>query len=91
MTEQMMPPVPTAASYMLRRLNVVQERRLLSERTAKDYAIESGGYLAKAAEDFMGEQNRAAEAGEMPNSEYWSALQGAIYEFRKRAEKAHHG
>lgn len=59
--------------------------RLNDERTAKDYAIEFGRYLADAAEAFMAEQNRAAEAGEPPDADNWQALQGAIYEFRKRA------
>ena len=83
-----LPPVSAPSSQLLRRLNAIKTKRLAAERTAKDYAIEFGGYLAKAAEDFMAEQNRAWEAEEPPNPEYWSALQSAIYEFRKRAEKA---
>lgn len=57
-------------------------------RNDVDYAIEFGRYLAAAAERFMAEQNRAAEAGGSPDSDYWSALQSAIYEFRKRADRA---
>lgn len=73
---------------LLQRLNVIQEQRQIRDRTAKDYAIEFGGYLAKAAEDFMAEQNRAWETKEALNTEYWAALQSAIYEFRKRANVA---
>lgn len=60
----------------------------MSERSDTDYAIEFGGYLADAAERFMAEQNRAAASGDEPCSEHWSALQSAIYEFRKRADRA---
>lgn len=59
-----------------------------TDRTPSDYAIEFGEYLAKAAEQFMSEQNRAWELEEVPDSEYWTALQSAIHEFRKRAAKA---
>lgn len=59
-----------------------------SDRTDEDYAIEFGGYLANAAERFMQEQNRAAEAGREPDAKHWSALSSAIYEFRKRAARA---
>lgn len=58
-------------------------------RTGVDYAIEFGRYLATAAERFMTEQNRAAQAGELPDSEQRSGLQSAIYEFRKRADRAY--
>lgn len=63
------------------------ERKLIRDRNIRDYVIEFGRDLATAAEKFMAEQNRAFEAEEAPNSEYWSALQSAIYEFRKRADK----
>ena len=79
---------PSPSAQLLRRLNASQTRRLSDERTAKDTAIEFGGYLATAAEAFMAEQNRAFETGNMPDNECWSALQSAIYEFRKRAERA---
>jgi len=62
-------------------------------RDAKDYAIEFGEYLATAAESYMsaadvristkigvGEQEALAER--------FVALRSAIYEFRKRAERA---
>ena len=62
-----------------------------ADRSPKDYAIEFGRYLADAAERFMREQNRAWQAGEAPDSEYWSALESAIHEFRKRALRAEHG
>jgi len=57
-------------------------------RTDKDYAIEHGRYLANAAEQFLLEQNRAAQAERPPDSEFWTALETAIYEFRKRAARA---
>jgi len=59
-----------------------------TERGAKDYAIEFGEYLAKAAEQFMDEQNRAMQAGELPDAGYWLALRRGIYEFRKQAALA---
>jgi hypothetical protein len=58
------------------------------ERTAKDYAIEFGGYLATSAERFMDEVGRSQETGEPIDADIWSGLQSAIYEFRKRAAKA---
>jgi acyl-CoA reductase-like NAD-dependent aldehyde dehydrogenase len=58
-------------------------------RTDADYAIEFGRYLADAAEQLMAEMNRVAEAGEDdPCSDHWRALQSAVYEFRKRADRA---
>lgn len=57
-------------------------------RSETDYAIEFGRYLATAADNFMAEQNRAAEAGETPDADCWRALQSAVYEFRKRADRA---
>lgn len=36
----------------------------------------------------MAEQNRAAEAGEDPDPDLWRALESAIGEFRKRADRA---
>lgn len=57
------------------------------ERTPKDYAIEFGEYLAQAAERFiMAEMNCTAQSEIDP--EYWSDLECAIYEFRKRAKRA---
>ena len=65
------------------------------ERTPKDYAIEVGEYLAKAAEHFMDEQNKwdmAVAAGNDDDcdarSDAWNSLRSAIYEFRKRAARA---
>lgn len=60
-------------------------------RTDKDFAIEFGGYLANEVERFMRHHNSqgnltAAEADE--GVERWNALRSAIYEFRKRAERA---
>ncbi|HEY4153527.1 MAG TPA: hypothetical protein VGM38_09420 [Pseudolysinimonas sp.] len=59
-----------------------------TDRTPQDYAIEFGEYLAHAAERFMAEHNRAWQAEEAPDTDYWRALESAIYEFRKRAAKA---
>jgi len=60
-------------------------------RTDQDFAIEFGEYLAKAAERFMDHHNSreypsAAELDE--GVDRWRALQAAIHEFRKRAERA---
>jgi hypothetical protein len=59
------------------------------ERDAKDYAIEFGGYLAASAERFMVVVNQCNGdlTGDEP-SDAWQALQSAIYEFRKRADRA---
>lgn len=56
--------------------------------TPIDYAIEFGHHLANAAENFMREQNRVAETGETIDAEAWRALESAVYEFRKRADRA---
>lgn len=71
------------------------------ERSGKDYAIEHGGYLATAAQNYLEEKNRydMAAAGladeEVADSDsladHHSALWSAIYEFRKRAERAVEG
>ena len=57
----------------------------MTERTNQDYAIEFGEYLAKAAEEFMAEQNRASMADGLPCAESWLGLRLAIHEFRKLA------
>lgn len=70
-------------------------------RTAKDYAIEHGGYLADAAELYMAARrshDALLEAEETdPNRlqasaeslrDHWRALNEGIYEFRKRADRA---
>lgn len=57
-------------------------------RSDVDYAIEFGRYLSAAAERFMADQNRAAEAGEDPDPDLWRALDSAIHEFRNRADRA---
>ena len=51
----------------------------IPDRTPKDYAIEFGGYLAKAADEFLKHPK---------DWEYARALRLAVYEFRKRAERA---
>ena len=56
-------------------------------RDSKDFAIEFGEYLAKAAENFQ----KAVLGGYFDSdalSDSWSALNGAIHEFRARAAKA---
>lgn len=77
------------------------ERPAKMQRDDKDYAIEFGEYLAKAAERFMDSEN-AVEAARMlsdfgaeqdasaDHSEAWRSLESAIYEFRKRAARAGH-
>lgn len=52
-------------------------------RTDKDFAIEFGRYLADSAERFM-EASHSRE----PVDDEWGALKSAIYEFRKRADRA---
>lgn len=74
-----------------------------SARTDKDYAIEHGGYLATAAEYFLAKLNDYYKAVErcdpdrdeevidnaqQEESDAWQGLNSAIYEFRKRAERA---
>ena len=51
----------------------------ITDRTPKDYAIEFGGYLAKAADEFLAHPK---------DWEYERALRIAVYEFRKRADRA---
>lgn len=51
----------------------------IPDRTPKDYAIEFGGYMAKAADEFLKHPQ---------DWEYGRALRLAVYEFRKRAERA---
>jgi hypothetical protein len=74
------------------------------ERSARDYAIEHGGYLADAAEAYLNARNAYDIAaagyadggetigGEPPNSDELTdchqGLRAAIYEFRKRASRA---
>lgn len=62
------------------------------ERSNKDYAIEFGDYLANSAEQFMQFLNESGATKNAPDAsgmtDHWRALNGAIYEFRKRAAKA---
>ena len=77
--------------------------KAVSERTPQDYAIEHGEYLAKAVEHYQRIKNAFAEFMETADwdrdeefieqlrsdlSEAWHGMSGAIYEFRKRAERA---
>jgi hypothetical protein len=48
-------------------------------------AIQYGERLAKAAEEFMAEQNRASMQNGIPCAESWLGLRLAIHEFRKHA------
>lgn len=59
------------------------------ERSAKDYAIEFGSYLATAARRYMDAVNREViPEGDTECSEAWRGLQSAIYEFEKRTMRA---
>ena len=51
----------------------------IPDRTPKDYAIEFGGYLAKAADNYLMSPFDPDRA---------RALRSAVYEFRKRADRA---
>jgi hypothetical protein len=59
-------------------------------RDEKDFAIEFGEYLAKAAERFQDsmQDELAGRHDEQLRTERWRALDSAIYEFRKRAQRA---
>lgn len=70
-------------------------------RDDKEYAIEFGEYLAKAAERFMEAVNALQAArmlsdfgaemkAEPEHTEAWKGLGEAVYEFRKRATRAGH-
>ena len=63
----------------------------MPERDAKDYAIEFGGYLADSASNFLDALNKSrtfANVGQDEYMDHWRALQSAIYEFRKRQNRA---
>jgi hypothetical protein len=70
-------------------------------RDDKDYAIEFGEYLAKAAEELMAAINDQAGVDDYDGglaradaaqrvTEAWRGLQEGVYEFRKRAARAGH-
>jgi hypothetical protein len=62
----------------------------IEQRDAKDYAIEFGEYLAKRAEEFrefVNINSTVRQSAQDEMNDRWSALTGAIYEFRKRAAK----
>lgn len=70
--------------------------RAATERDDKDYAIEFGEYLAKAAEAFMKFMNDTGVRINNPElqdsmTDHWRGLQLRIYEFRKRATRASFG
>jgi hypothetical protein len=56
------------------------------ERTSKDYAIEFGEYLARAADRYLAVVD-AWEEG-YAEGDARRSLESAIYEFRKRAARA---
>ena len=59
-------------------------------RTDKDFAIEFGKYLATAADGYMDAVQRwcrGEDEGDDLMGERFRALQSAIYEFRKRADR----
>lgn len=66
-------------------LTLTQEERALILRQRQDNAIQYGERLAKAAERFMAEKNRASMAGGLPCAESWLGLHLAIHEFREHA------
>lgn len=67
-------------------------------RSAKDYAIEHGEYLATAVEEYIKLRcvcdAALEECAELPDelserlSDHFSGLSRDVYEFRKRAERA---
>jgi hypothetical protein len=64
-----------------------------TERSAKDFAIEFGGYLADSAEAFMAalneyDVNPEADGAADVRGDCWKGLASAVYEFRKRADRA---
>ena len=56
-------------------------------RNDKDYAIEFGGYLATAAEAYMAAVNDSRPHPDEVTDTH-RALKSAVYEFRKRAQRA---
>lgn len=66
----------------------------MSERDAKDYAIEFGEYLAKAAQNYLNlvDAQPSSTLGNADAEDWLREARGqlwsAIYEFRKRAAKA---
>lgn len=75
--------------YLTDKMNALADR-LEQKRTNKDYAIEFGEYLAQSAENLLKVVEGLEEVLEIPSDEF-SALQSAIYEFRKRAAKCVQG
>ena len=63
--------------------------RTMVERTPQDYAIEFAEYMAKAADDYLAASDEPrTEDDYNAKHEAWSALRCAIYEFRKRRDRA---
>lgn len=57
-------------------------------RDDKDYAIEFGGYLARAAEHYLEVVNDPVRNGPDELSDAHRSLRSSIHEFRKRAARA---
>ena len=64
-------------------------RRMMSERTPEEYAIEHGRYLVTAAKHFMTVVDRETGLPGDARTDAWRALNKAIYEFEKRADRAY--
>lgn len=62
---------------------------MTADRSPKDFAIEFGEYLAQAAEQFqdMMQDVLKGDYDQDAMSDAWRNLDGAIYEFRKRAKR----
>jgi hypothetical protein len=61
----------------------------VSVRTPKDFALEFGEYMAKAADNYLfaSDEPRTEDDYNAKNEAY-TALRSAVYEFRKRADRA---
>jgi hypothetical protein len=57
-------------------------------RSEVDFAIEFGRYLAFAAEKFIADLDDASGTCRDPDPDFRRALESAIHEFRKRADRA---
>lgn len=58
------------------------------ERTPKDFAIEFGEYMAQAADNYLAASDSPETEDDNAKHEAWIALRSAVYEFRKRADRA---
>lgn len=85
-----LPPRLQKIMRALRQREAELEQRDPTGRTPKDYAIEFGEYLAKAAEQYLEQRNLydAKESDSDALMDAWRALRSSIGEFRKRATRA---